>query len=436
MKKAIRKIAVMAMAGIMLAGCTTKKTEEQKTGFVPALDTSASVTINVVGAYDNFPSLDKVALDFAEYYPNVIVNYSKVDDYNNVMDMLLVDNPDVDIFMATNTWVKTSSVVDDVVVNLYDTDMDLTALDEGVLESAKSGDGELYRLPLFSVCSGLIVNTTLLKENGLEIPTDYEEFINCCETLKAAGYTPIYGYDADGKTTFSQGLYSGMVMTMAAKADADGTTSKAINAYEEGAESIYLDALEKIEDFSKLGYYSKETNSEITDSYENAILRFFEGDVPFLAATSETMSGTAKRESKSESFTDNPFEYTFIATPLGEDAGYVYVNCSAGLALNKNGANLEYAEEFLRFYCQVEELNDSADTKGMLSTSSDADAAKAFPDLDMSNSDYVAYISDFYLESIPSETINEIIRLVSDDGVLAKDALAQYDDIRKNFEEE
>ena len=430
-KRATAGGMALVMTALLLTatGCVSTE-EKEKQAFVPALDTEASVVINVAGGYDNFPSLETVALDFNEYYPNVMINYSKVDDYTNVRDMLLVDNPEVDIFMANNTWVKNSEIVEDVAVDLTDEqwNFDLSALDEGVIESAQSADGSLYRLPLYSTCTGLIVNVTLLEENGLDIPTNYEEFVNCCETLQAAGYMPIYGYDADGKLNLSQGLYQGMVMTLAAQADGDHATAAALNLEASGAESIYLEGLKQVEAFSKLGYYSKETNAEITDSYESAILRFFEGDVPFLAATTETMSGTAKRESKSENFTANPFTYTFIGTPLGEDGAYVYVNCSEGLALNQNGANLEYAAEFLRFYCQVEELNRSADAKGMLSTSCEASTAEAFPDLVLQEG-YVSYISDFYLETYPSKTINEIIRRVSDDGVPAETALESYGEV-------
>ena len=419
------------------SSASTSEEVEIEKEFVPALDTEAAVVINVVGGYDNFPSLDEVTLDFNEYYPNVEVSYSKVDDYNNVKDMLMTDNPDVDIFMANNTWVKNSDVVKESVVNLADEELgfDLSALDEGVLESAKSGD-ELLRLPIYSTCTGLIVNKTLLEENNLEVPTNYEEFVSCCESLLAAGYTPIMGYDADGKNNFSQGLYSSMVMTLAAKKNENNEISTALNNEEEGAEEVYLEGLKQIEEFRQLGFYSSEANAEITDSYEAAILRFFEGDVPFLSATTETMSGTAKRESKSESFTENPFEYTFIAAPIGEDGAYAYINSNEGLALNKNGANLEYATEFLRFYCQVSELNASADAKGMLSTSAEPEAAASFPDLNLDNEEYVAYISDFYLDTYPSKTINEIIRMVSDDGISAEEALSQYAEIKEGFKEE
>ena len=433
-------LSVIMAASAVLAGCGSSETEDKETevGFTPKLDTQKEVTINVVGAFDNFPSLETVALDFAEYYPNVTVSYSKVDDYTNVRDMLLTDNPEVDIFMSNNTYIKNSETAKEVAVNLADESLgfDLSALDPGVFESAKSEDGGLYRLPIYSICSGLIVNVTLLQENGLEVPTCYSEFVSCCEALEKAGYTPIYGYNPEGKTNLSQGLYGSMVMTMAAKANTDGTLDDAVNRNEEGSSEIYREALVKIEQFASLGFYSRETSADITDSYEGAILRFFEGDVPFLAATSETMSGTAKRESKSENFTANPFTYTFIASPLGESGSYVYVNSGEGLAINKNGANLEYAEEFLRFYMSVTELNKSADVKGMLSTSCEADSAEAFPNLKMDDADYISYISDFYLESVQSKTVNELVRLVSDEGVSAEEALSRYDEILAGFEEE
>ena len=432
-KKLLSVILIAALFTSCYTACGNK--EYQPKEFVPKLDTDAEVTINVVGNYDNFPSIELVAVDFNEYYPNVVVNYSKVDDYSNVQDMLLTDNPDVDICITNNTWVKNSDVAKEVLADLTnsDLDFDLEAIDAGALESAMSGEA-LYRLPIYSVCSGLIVNETLLEENGLLLPTNYKEFLNCCQVLSKAGYTPIYGYDAEENTRCSQGLYSSLVMTKAAIQNKDSSISTALNNGDVKAAEVYLEALEEVEDFASLGYYSKQTNAEIEDGYEGSILRFFEGDVAFLSASTETMSGTAKRESMSENFTENPFEYTFIATPLGEDGAYAYINSNVGLSLNKNGANFDYAAEFLRFYCSVDELNASADEKGMLSTSCQAESAKAFPDLDLSNSDYVSYISDFYLESAPSQTINEIIRLVGDEGISARDALDKYESLLGEYQ--
>ncbi len=61
---------------------------------------------------------------------------------------------------------------------------------DGVLDLL-SYDGQVYGIPT-QQCVGLMYyNKQMFADNGLEVPTTYEEFLNCCETLKAAGITPI-----------------------------------------------------------------------------------------------------------------------------------------------------------------------------------------------------------------------------------------------------
>ena len=113
--------------------------ELQTDGFVPALDTDAEVTIHVIGSYDNFPSLDTVAADFAEYYPNVTVSYEKLDDYNNVVAERVVGNTDVDIYMMTYTQMTTDEYMIGAADDLVSV-VDTTQLDAGVLATNLNDD--------------------------------------------------------------------------------------------------------------------------------------------------------------------------------------------------------------------------------------------------------------------------------------------------------
>ena len=54
-----------------------------------------------------------------------------------------------------------------------------------------------------------------------------------------------------------------------------------------------------------------------------------------------------KRESKSQAFTDNPFEYEFMYVPLGENGVYKYIDSWYGFSVNKYSDNLDYAVEFM-----------------------------------------------------------------------------------------
>lgn len=62
---------------------------------------------------------------------------------------------------------------------------------EAALEMTKQEDGGYYALPYSRNYMGVYYNQTIFEENGVEIPTTWDEFVQVCETLKAAGITPM-----------------------------------------------------------------------------------------------------------------------------------------------------------------------------------------------------------------------------------------------------
>lgn len=114
------------------------------------------------------------------------------------------------------------------------------------------------------------------------------------------------------------------------------------------------------------GYIDSDVNAEYpNDNYDGAIMKFFEGEVPFWVCNTEKVSGMKKRESKSEAFQAEPFEYTYIYAPMGENGVYAYSEPWFGFSVNKNSVNYDYAVEFIRFLATGEESNLMADTKGV-----------------------------------------------------------------------
>ena len=67
------------------------------------------------------------------------------------------------------------------------------SLIESQLEQYVNSDGMLYGIPFRLDCKLFFYNKKIFDENNLEVPKTWDEFINVCETLKAAGITPI-GY--------------------------------------------------------------------------------------------------------------------------------------------------------------------------------------------------------------------------------------------------
>ena len=51
-------------------------------------------------------------------------------------------------------------------------------------------DGRIYCLPAGLTAQGLVYNQTFFDENGLEVPTNYEEFAALCGQIQALGTRP------------------------------------------------------------------------------------------------------------------------------------------------------------------------------------------------------------------------------------------------------
>jgi multiple sugar transport system substrate-binding protein len=90
-----------------------------------------------------------------------------------------------------------------------------------------------------------------------------------------------------------------------------------------------------------------------------------------MICSGDAVSGTKKRESVSEKFTANPFTYTFVPVPMA-DEGAVFLDMSnLQFSVNKKSANLDMANEFMRFLVSSPELNEMAKNKGLMSPTKD-----------------------------------------------------------------
>ena len=144
-----------------------------------------------------------------------------------------------------------------------------------------------------------------------------------------------------------------------------------LNALDPAAGEYMRPALEKIVQFLNDGCTDPDACAEIENNYEAVILRFFEGDIPMMTCTGDTVSGTKKRESRSEAFTADPFTYTFVPVPIADDGAYFLDIPNLQFSVNKESPDLAMANEFMRFLVTSRELNEMAQSKGLLSPTKD-----------------------------------------------------------------
>lgn len=350
-KNILSVITFSSVLLISLVGC--EKNNNYK--FSHQLNTDEKLTLNILGYFGNFEALDAVTNDFNKYYPNISFNYQQVSGNNLVA--FLDSNFQTDIFMTSSDTISSTNLID-YCLDLSTVNLNLNDVDQTMLTTSYKGNF-LHSLPIGQNIYGIITNVTLLKKEGLDIPKNYDKFINTLNTLKTKGYVPLQ--------SSSTKIYPELTINMM------------VNTIQEDNE-LYNDLINgNLKSYSKIenifNIVSNIQNNEYSldevnnlypfDNYDDAILRFFEGNVPFWVCNSEKVSGMKKRETKSETFKANPFEYTYIYAPLGDKGSYVYHEPWYGLGISKRSPSIEYAKEFMRFYATKDELNKMASTKGV-----------------------------------------------------------------------
>lgn len=335
--------------------------------FVPALDTNTSAALEISSFMGNYEALDQVMNDFNEIYPNVVFTY----DHNGVNKLsdYIHNNQNIDIFMTADQNVTRPDLTDDYVgdhcLDLSQENLNLSTIREDAL-AACTTDGKLLRIPVAMNPCGIVVNKTLLKNEGLEMPTNYEEFVTVLAALKEKGYTPIQGSERH--------VYSELVVDMAMDTlYADETLLPALQAGDDKAVEAMLPVFEKLGTVIENGYTDYDLNCTFgADNYDSTIMAFYEGDMPFYVCTAECFSGMKKRESKSESYSANPFEYEFCYAPLGDNGVYAYTEPWYGFSVNKDSEEKDLALEFLRFMTCTDQIEKLASIKGMPAVNKEA----------------------------------------------------------------
>ena len=382
-KTFFKKTIAIASVFIMVISIGCGKKVEDTGEFQPKLSTETSCEISVAGNYSNFESLESEFERFNEIYPNVSLNYVSMDDYENTIASALLSDEAPDIYV-TQSWM----LDDDKMAPLFDNAEVLSDPELGIdLDCIRKGarwtqeNGDVIMLPIFTRSYGMLVNMDIFEENGLEIPENYDELMDVCEKLKAAGYeSPIMG--ANG-TTVSGIYYSFAFPLFCDEVLKNPDSVDGLNSLDASAGEAMRTSLSKIKAFVDAGYINPEKCSEeIADDYDAVILRFFEGDVPMMLGSGDMVSGTQKRESKSEAFIENPFKYQFYVVPIGDDGGYFLDAVNLFFSVNKNSSNLDMTNEFIRFIAREKELGNMATIKRLITPTNDFSLDEVYSSLD------------------------------------------------------
>ena len=350
---------------LLLQGCGSQK--KAGTPFAPKYDKDTEFSLTVAGSYGNFESLEAEFERFYEYYPNANLQYVTMDDYNNVISSALLNSEPPDIF-TTNSSMIGNEMYDDMfkaceVLSDPSVGIDYSCIRDSLIRTTDSDN--VVMLPIFTTSYGMLVNMDIFEKEGLKVPNNYNELMDVCAKLKSAGYeSPMMGTDKFSGSglfnCFAYPMFAYNVVNNSDKVDA-------LNDLEPSSGELMRPSLERLNEFVNSDCIDlAKCQEEITDEYDSVIMRFFEGNVPMMFATGDVVSGTAKRESKSDAFSAHPFKYRFFVAPAGDDGGYFINSISICFSVNKNSRNIDMANEFMRFLISEKELGNMAALKRLI----------------------------------------------------------------------
>ncbi len=423
-----RKVLVFVSVITLVFGlmaCGQKSAESAE--FKPKLSTETSCQLTVAGNYSNFESLESEFERFYEYYPNVSLNYVNLDDYNNTITSALMSDEAPDIYV-TASWMLDDDKMDAVFENaevLSDPalNIDLDCIRKGAMWTMENGD--VVMLPIFTRSYGMLVNMDIFEKNGLKVPENYKQLVETCDKLKAAGYeTPIMG--ANGLTV--AGIYYPFSFPLfCADVIKNPDSIEPLNSMDPSAGEMMRPALEKIKSFVDSGYLNPELCSEqIEDDYNAVIMRFFEGDVPMMLGSGDMVSGTQKRESKSEAFLAEPFKYKFYVVPIDDDGGYFLDSVNLFFSVNKNSTNLDMTNEFIRFLMREKELGNMAAIKRLITPTNDFSLDEVYSSLDGFPEDRYFSYQDTGLNDAVNKEFRAAAYKVANGTMTVDEAISSY----------
>ena len=129
--------------------------------------------------------------------PDIVIEMNTVPDAGTVLTSRISSGDIPVIFSDYPTQMQFKQKV----ANGYVQDLSGQAFLENVnpssLDMSRQDDGGSYALPYSRNYMDVYYNKTIFEENGVEVPTTWEEFQQVCETLQAAGITPmgLFGKD-------------------------------------------------------------------------------------------------------------------------------------------------------------------------------------------------------------------------------------------------
>lgn len=279
---------------------------------------------------------DAIIAAFEEKYPNVTVDYLPVADEDRTTmiqakiaadelpDVVAVDANEACAELAEQGWLG---------------DLSDTPVGQDLIEACKSSftspSGITYGIPYGNATCFIYYNKAMFEEAGITaLPTNWEEFLAVCETLKSAGITPCIMASSDcGNELYSFSFAQNVVAN-----DADWQAKIKDGSFNFESDEVVA----MMKQWEELKPYMQDA-AESTD-YGTAQSLFAQGKGAMKFGGS--WEAAQLDDEATNGFSAGTFAFCF--NKAGEERTYA-VSPESGLGINAKSENIEYAKLFVDF---------------------------------------------------------------------------------------
>lgn len=255
-KRAMSILLAAAMAGSLLTGCGNGGSSSAE-GTKEDSKSGDTITVMCVGTeadtyIDAYNSIAEKFSENNEYGVKVKIDFYENEQYKTKLTTLMASNAVPDVFF---TWELSylqpfveGGKVADITSYLEEDAQWKDSFAEGTLDLL-AYDGKNYGVPTQKSLCVMFYNKQIFEENGVEVPTTYEEFLSVCQTLKDNGVTPMAmcGTDAWIPAQFVQQIAGGMAGDQLFKDVCDGK--------EKWNNETHVKATEEVKKMADNGYF-------------------------------------------------------------------------------------------------------------------------------------------------------------------------------------
>ncbi|MDL2217759.1 extracellular solute-binding protein [Christensenellaceae bacterium OttesenSCG-928-M15] len=306
----------------------------------PAVQPEGGETVELtMGSWrtDDVAQMNNLLAAYKAVAPNVTITFQPTNppDYNATLRLQLEGGTGPDLMYARSyaTGAELFSAG-----YFYDCS-DIPGLQENFSSDARgpwTSDGKSFAVPFAAVSHAVYYNKDIFAANNLSIPTTWEDFIKVCETLKAAGITPLANGVAD-EWDILECFFLGMVPNYVG-----GAAER--EKYEKGEKPMNsAEFVNAYTDFGSVAQYLPQGFEAIT--YNDSQVMFNTGTAAMFMDGSWT-AGV---------YDGAPFEWGLFAIPAraASDTAVCF-HMDMAITMNANSAHPEEAKAFLAWLCTQE----------------------------------------------------------------------------------